>query len=430
MVNKVSTYLKKDPYKIVFYITLSALLLFTILLGILTRGRVFESLLFYNQTDTFMDYFNSLMGVVARNPYDLGIIYPPLANLIYLINVHLIPTDYFIGDLSALTYSDTRLYQGYLIVFIIYSLISILAFIFICQNMKKGENAEKNTFVLLMLFSTPFFYCFERGNIIFLALIFSMLFFLWKDSDNKILRELSLIALAISAAIKIYPAIFGFLLIREKRWKEGVRLVFYGLFFFFVPFIFFGGFSKVFTLIENIFHTSSEFAISTFSYKLNFANTLGWLFQNNISSGIVSVFIIAMGCFGIIGCIILKSKWKAILFCVVMVIGLPSFSYVYTAIFMVIPLIYFLDTKEKRGKLDMVYLILMILTVAFIFIDCFIYRGNYNSHISISTMIESMALLLMSFLLVGDTIKEILEYFLAKRNKKINKNKEIINENS
>lgn len=110
---------------------------------------------------------------------------------------------------------------------------------------KTNSNLKKNIMIGVLLFSYPFFlYAFERGN----PVMYTM-FFLWggivlKDSNSKFLRELGLIFVAISAGFKLYPALFGFIWLAEKRYKEAVRLVIYGLMAFFIPFLFVGNFTS------------------------------------------------------------------------------------------------------------------------------------------------------------------------------------------
>ncbi|MBQ9783212.1 MAG: DUF2029 domain-containing protein [Clostridia bacterium] len=44
--------------------------------------------------------------------------------------------------------------------------------------------------------------------------------------------------IAVAAGIKLYPAIFGLLYVKEKRWSETLRLIAYGVLFFVVSFAF------------------------------------------------------------------------------------------------------------------------------------------------------------------------------------------------
>lgn len=81
-------------------------------------------------------------------------------------------------------------------------------------------------------------FSFERGNIIYLAVINSIFFLVNYQSENKIIREMSFIALAIAAALKGFPALLGILLLYDKRHKEAIRLIVHGVIFSFLPFCF------------------------------------------------------------------------------------------------------------------------------------------------------------------------------------------------
>ena len=61
-----------------------------------------------------------------------------------------------------------------------------------------------------------------------------------KDRSSAASREAALILIAMAAGIKLYPAIIGVIYLREKRFKEAIRLVIYGLIIFLVPFAFCG----------------------------------------------------------------------------------------------------------------------------------------------------------------------------------------------
>ena len=76
---------------------------------------------------------------------------------------------------------------------------------------------------------------------VYLVLVLLIAFLLMRDSEKKVNREIALICLACAAGLKIYPALFGVLYIKEKRFKEAVRAIIYGVLIFFLPYIFFGG---------------------------------------------------------------------------------------------------------------------------------------------------------------------------------------------
>ena len=57
------------------------------------------------------------------------------------------------------------------------------------------------------------------------------------ESDDPVKRELALIALAFATCMKLYPVIFGVLLLRKDKLKEATRCIVSGLVLFIVPFL-------------------------------------------------------------------------------------------------------------------------------------------------------------------------------------------------
>lgn len=407
----------KDIYKTIFYLTVSISLLLVIIISLCTRGQSFLGNFYWDNNDIFMDYFNSIRDVIIRTPYQKFVIYPPLTNLIYLFFVHLSSIDAMNLVPRFISSYEMRMYQEYMLPFMLYFMVTIIGFLVCCKDLKKGSQREKIIFAFLMLFSAPMLYALERANIIIVALIFTMLFFLWKDSPNKVLKELALISLAIASAIKIYPAIFGILLLSEKRYKEFLRLVAYGCFLLFVPFIFFGGFDQVTVWLSNLLHASSQVTDNYYSYKLNFFNTFGWLSRGSCPNFVSTVFSLLALVSCIASCFFLEQKWKRILFATLLIIGVPSISYVYSATFLVIPLIYFFDSKDKHSKINFIYLLLMTIIMIYIPFSGIMDLGDrlfYKMSINLNTMVESLSVLILTVLLMVQTAVSIVSIIKKK----------------
>lgn len=67
-----------------------------------------------------------------------------------------------------------------------------------------------------------------------------------------------MILIAVCAGFKLYPAVLGLLYLKEKRWKEALRLVVYGAVLVFGPFVFFGGLEGMKTFFRILFSTFGE----------------------------------------------------------------------------------------------------------------------------------------------------------------------------
>mgnify|MGYP003292667092 FL=1 len=178
----------------------------TALSSIYNHGKSIGRILFGDSNDTYMDFYNSMM--YKKEPYQNKVIYPPLANVIYYIISEFIPRKDFSKGSFAIRSSQMGRFIGG-----IYIAFSYLLFAYAVIKMKKGKIEEQMLLTMLLALSTPFIFQLERGNIIFLTCSFVMLYLYGYKSQNTLKKHLSFICLSIAAAFKIYPAIFGFLLL-------------------------------------------------------------------------------------------------------------------------------------------------------------------------------------------------------------------------
>lgn len=341
--------------------TLFGILIFFVS-GLITRGQSYYNLFVADKTNYFMDLYNGLYSLYDGRPYTHDIIiYPPLPLLIFKFILSLIPYD--IAGQGAFAIRVSQIGQ---IVLLIYMLITLLLFFGLVMEIKKGSRIEKYIFAFVILLSAPFLHQFERANIIFVALLFSMIFVFFKDSKRPLVREIAHFSLAISAAIKFYPALLGLLLIKERRFKELFRVLIYGLALFILPFFAVGGISQITLLYERIFSRSNYVLNLGLGYAVNTQNMtriifgfLGDFGNTPIFVGRILSFVILF--LGIASAFFLYSKWKTVALVTLIMIIIPPISYEYTLIFMVIPLIMFLDRKEKEKKIDYLYLVCFIL---------------------------------------------------------------------
>lgn len=401
---------KRNDSKIFYIIFFSILCIWGISIA-LTHATTLQ-LYLWHPGSSFYDFFACIKGNIywnRNNTYQTGSIYPPLANLIYVLISRCMSISALkeIENLSAV--NDIKSLQECALYFVIYMNVLLIAYFCICTKLKKGSETEKVLFAIGMLFTVPFIYQFERANIIFLALILLMLFLLWKDSDNKIKREIALVALAASAGIKMYPAIFGVLLLKEKRYREAARLIIYGILFFTVPFIFFGGIQKnLVLLLHNLTNTAGQFSSTRLGCQLDFSTTFRFLFQKMGSQGnfIAGTLRMILAILGVISVFGLKKTWKTILLMVCLIIGVPSISYTYTAIFMILPIIYFLDSGKIK-KWDLLYLAGMLLVMVPIPFCWTEGAGDPNyayMNVTIPMFMECMAIVIMSVSLIMEGI--------------------------
>lgn len=400
-----------------FYIISFASLVVCIIMGVLSNGVTVSNLLF-NKDDVFMDFFNSVVDCSGDAYGESGVIYPPLVVLFYKFC-----SMFF--NIDSMKASEVRETSLGMIIFVCFTIVSYILFAKLIYKYKNGSFANKSLFAFFTLFSFPMIYLIERGNIIVLVLPLLLYFVNEYDSDVKYKRHLAYICLAISVAIKIYPVFFGLLLLKKKKnFKNILLCIFYGAVFFFVPFIFVGGFSQLGVLIHNILYTSSMFGSKGFGFKVSISNTFslfGHVFNHvRLFETAGTVFLIITVLAGLF--LILFNKWnedwKIYAVISLIIILVPGFSYIYSVAYMIIPLLFFLNKKEIKW-IDYIYSLLFIAQFIFLVAKTDELFPSFNSaelNCNIATVVESIALLAMLVLLYLDGI---ITFFRLSRHTKV-----------
>lgn len=400
-----------------FYIISFASLVVCIIMGVLSNGATVSNLLF-NKDDVFMDFFNSIVDCSGDAYGESGVIYPPLVVLFYKFCS-------LFFNVDSMKASEVRETSLGMIIFVCFTIVSYILFAKLIYKYKNGSFANKSLFAFFTLFSFPMIYLIERGNIIVLVLPLLLYFVNEYDSDVKYKRHLAYICLAISVAIKIYPVFFGLLLLKKKKnYKNILLCIFYGAVFFFVPFIFVGGFSQLGVLIHNILYTSSMFGSKGFGFKVSISNTFslfGHVFNHvRLFETAGNVFLIITVLAGLF--LILFNKWnedwKIYAVISLIIILVPGFSYIYSVAYMIIPLLFFLNKKETKW-IDYIYSLLFIAQFIFLVAKTDELFPSFNSaelNCNIATVVESIALLAMLVLLYVDGI---ITFFRLSRHTKV-----------
>ena len=400
-----------------FYIISFASLVVCIIMGVLSNGVTVSNLLF-NKDDVFMDFFNSVVDCSGDAYGESGVIYPPLVVLFYKFC-----SMFF--NIDSMKASEVRETSLGMIIFVCFTIVSYILFAKLIYKYKNGSFANKSLFAFFTLFSFPMIYLIERGNIIVLVLPLLLYFVNEYDSDVKYKRHLAYICLAISVAIKIYPVFFGLLLLKKKKnFKNILLCIFYGAVFFFVPFIFVGGFSQLGVLIHNILYTSSMFGSKGFGFKVSISNTFslfGHVF-NHVrlfeTAGTMFLIITVLAGLFLILFNMWNEDWKIYAVISLIIILVPGFSYIYSVAYMIIPLLFFLNKKEIKW-IDYIYSLLFIAQFIFLVAKTDELFPSFNSaelNCNIATVVESIALLAMLVLLYLDGV---ITFFRLSRHTKI-----------
>lgn len=206
----------------------------------------------------------------------------------------------------------------------------------------------------------------------------------------------------------MYPAFFGILLVREKKWKEALTAVVVGAITMFAPFLLMEkGNRSPLLWLSNIAKTSEMFQSTGYGYKVNLSNTIGFIeSQFGIHITGTNFLIIAVLLINSLLVLIKKNmhQWKCIALLALITILVPGFSYTYTIMFMLIPFFCFLGSEHDQ-KWDCYYLILFMLM--FVLLPIKNQFGGLEAinmdavyPLGWTTIVESVALLLMEVSIV------------------------------
>lgn len=303
----------------------------------------------YSFADYFYHIFYGSDLTKTYNSYDVDPCFPPFAYLFYNYLYKIAP----VAEMESLR--EVQFYPYYMFIFVIAMSLCIvlLSFgirIFFEKRSEAVGSAKSLLLTVLMIFSVPVgMSAIERANsalVVLILLIYAMAF---KDSENRALRELSLILIAIAANLKLYPAIFGLLYIKEKRWKEAARLVVYGVVLFVVPFFFMEGFKsmKEFLVIMYLMQGRSIERLTTVRGVITSAfmyfggegakwtgHRIGMIAEN-------IYLLITLFCF-----FISKSRWKSMFLLISPMVVYVSSAYRYTAAYFLVALLFFFAETE------------------------------------------------------------------------------------
>lgn len=409
------------------FITISFIgIAFFMFTSIILGNISFKWLMLENDTSHMaIDYYNHVL--FAADPQNLYVnvrntwgaewaCFPPLAYMFYMVLyrftsfVELTPTDWI--AMKQIDEAST--------VFLYYSILIAIGLLFslLIWN-KKLKLVDILFFYLCLIFSVPFFTGFERGNTCMIVLVLLLVMLKWKDSESAVKREIALILIAICSGIKIYPAIFGFLFIKEKRWRECLRLIIYGILFFFTPFLFFGGINGFSQWCSNIQNTMVVDSLGRIEYIRGLVIILSYVMfgttADYASLVLPNVFLIAM----LVLSFISADKYRTIFYLCSIMTFYPSNAFRYTLCYLSIPLIMYI-MEHGNEKVSNTFVLSEIVGYALLFsiptlwglCTDFNYRFAISQHL---TYVE-LWIYTVAYLLIGViTIHEIYEIIYLNR---------------
>lgn len=329
--------------------------------------------------------FNRWQTGLADGVYDFGDMFkasaasinmgedicPPSSMLMYQVMRNTFPgiAQNGLGDYNAMILGEKA---GYYIQ--LYFLFSVVPLVILSYFAISGTKVQKALFAAAIMLSRPLMIGFERGNSIMTALAFVMIFCLCYKSKDPLIHEIALLALACAFALKIYTAVFGVLLLKEKDIKSAVRCAIYAIFLFVFPAACHrSGFIESFKLyIEALssYTANLDFGLEAAQLSLKRIVTLLAIALYapeavNVLYPIFMVLLVALLTYLIV---FSKKEWHTLLALSLATIMIPSLSWPYTASFLLIPLISLLNEKQKN-RFDFISILLLLWIFMFIYYD-------------------------------------------------------------
>jgi hypothetical protein len=390
-----------------FAIAMSIFLAAFLILGFVTGGETIYHMLWKDSDKTFSDFFDSIFYSNDMPYTKWQVIYPPLVTVFYD----------FLGDFITpfvnLNVSDPshalRDSQMGLMIYGAITVITLGAMRILFKRVLENDDVLTKTIFILIVFSYPVIYAIERGNNILIAMLFSLLFLILYNSENRRIRYLSYVFLSLAAGFKIYPLILGLLILREKRYKEAIVCALIGTALLLLPFILTDG--NLFILIENIFSYSKDETPFGFINIDQFIRVMlnQFLMVRTID---IIIYLVYAAMYAFVLYIVLINRdiprWKIIaLLCCAIILG-PGVGTQYLFVYMLIPLFFFLRDERNLSTWNKFYLICFVVVMALI-------PGAYTADGAWTVVISSVKSVFIFLMMAGLVYEGTIGHLLRNR---------------
>ncbi len=359
----------------------------------LTGGRALSALFVRELADTFMDYFNSVVFGMG-SPYDNPkVIYPPLITAFYMA-VASCTTDYVVSA-GGIFSVEMRNSEVPMLVFLL-----TLFLCFIVMQSVVSRYTEKtcgsclsSILFFTLLLSFPVLWAIERGNSILYAVTALLLFISGYNSENVLVRIASYIALALAVGIKISPAVFVLLILRERRYAEFLICAGIIAFVFFSPLSITGGnlemmFERIFAYYESSETIGELINITNLAMYLGFSRTVGSV----LSLAVVLLTVL----------VVLKSEidpWKNVLLLSCVCVQCFSLGIPYLALYLLPGFLLFLASNPEMNRGNAFYLAFFIAVFA-------MFPTPFDDYVIFASF-KCMSILVITILLLAEGVVKI-----------------------
>ncbi|MCR5041677.1 MAG: glycosyltransferase 87 family protein [Clostridia bacterium] len=378
---------KAGPHRyVVFYAEFfAACMVISYVYALISNGQSFSVTLFgyRRSSDLFMDFFNSMRDASSKSVYTKRFnVYPPLGLLIFRLLGGFLPDRLL--SLANVEKALLPIDQKCMMMCVMVSIACLLLFMKVffgyidTLGLDRSGRRDGKLLSMLMIMSYPTLYCVERGNIFLLCFVCTAFFVFFYRSKNKLLRELALISLALAAGIKYYPAAFGLMLLFDKKYKEALRAVVYGVLAVVIPALFFlrpggSGLLVISASAADASSGSSSSGAGVFSLllsnlwkfatekksRLNFSSVsvenIVYLIKPDAAAALKVTFFITEA-IAFIAMFFTKKRWHRLFLISYIILNIAAASSSYALMLLTIPFFTLLFEEKSDGVFKKIYL--------------------------------------------------------------------------
>ena len=226
--------------------------------------------------------------------------------------------------------------------------------VYLVQKLTKLSLGNATFFTIMILFSTPYFSgVLERGNTIFITVIFLCGALYLRENKSIWHRQTALILIACAAGFKALPCIMGLLYIREKKYREAVHLFIWGIILCLLPFIFTGGWAGFVEYIKIITNHVGSRPMRWASLP-GFVNYWVYFLRGSLKHmGIPQLILQTIFCCSMIYfSLTTKERWKAVFYLSMIMAYSHSGSYRYYTAYLTLPLLLLVADRKNFNTAD------------------------------------------------------------------------------
>ncbi|MBQ7583646.1 MAG: DUF2029 domain-containing protein [Lachnospiraceae bacterium] len=310
--------------------------------------------------DWFMDWFNVVYYSIGRKPYVWGLTeersLPPLTFLLLYPFSKLY--DY---DVTGWVEGETRYTARYaqfpmVAALAVFVFSYLLLFYSLYKSSRVGSDLKKAFLFLILFLSGVNLYCLDRGNlqVITAASVFLYVYLCDRDDDmGKTGIVIGCFCLAFAAALKLFPAIMGIILLYRRKWKEAFLTFVMGAALFIFPFFwmdlsFTGAVGAFFRTLGE--HASSYMTTAEFGFSTPVITSL-----TGMSHGALQIMAYLTAVISLCTAWTL-SGWKKLMLLMLTLVLTSGQQGYYCLMFLFLPIVLFFD--EEHGWADVIYVFL------------------------------------------------------------------------